>query len=231
MEKCFEKLKASGQDVSEIVYNDGISAKQWAEISRNTGIEIVASHTSFERIATDIERLSDEHLEFGAKIIGIGRMPMKYGFPRTKGNILKFADVYNKAAEKIKSKGCKLAFHNHASDVKKVWFGKDKLLSIILDNTVPEVEACLDVCWAHVGGAPAEEWLNKYGSRISILHLKDWSGSSTAVLGKGIINMPALIDLGIKVGTKYAVLEEETREGDKMENIIASFDYLNTIKK
>lgn len=207
-EKAFEEVAKMGAKVAEIVYNDNISAKDYARIAKDNGIEICSTHASLDRILNDTERLINEHLEFGCKIMGIGGM-----HARTNAKVKKFCAGYTAASMIAERYGVSLAYHNHAHEFKKLLF-KGRILDEIFDNTPDNVKLCLDIAWAKKGGASAEEYLKKYGGRVAIIHLKDYSVKKRkpVPLGEGDVGVKDVIMLSEQKGVRYAVMEEESRD-------------------
>lgn len=207
-EKAFFEIAKMGAEVAEICYGDNISARKYSEIAKKNNIEICSTHSSLDRILNDTERLINEHLEFGCKIIGIGGT-----WKRTYYSLKKFCDNYSKAAETALKYGVSLAYHNHSHEFKKLMF-KGRILDVILENTPSNVKLCLDIAWAKKGGASAEEYLNKCGDRVAIIHLKDYSLSErkAVILGTGDVGVRDVMKLAESKGVQYAVIEEESAD-------------------
>lgn len=227
LEKCLADFKAIGGEVAELCYwGQPITPKEYAEIAKNTGIEIVSSHANIDRILRDTEKLIEEHLTFGCKLICTGTIPVKKSFLglKYKDNVKKFCEDYTKAAAIGKKYGVTLSFHNHKHDGYKRQL-ETSLIEYILDNT-QNVDICFDICWAHAAGIDAAAILNKYKQRISVMHLKDYNGAKCCLLGTGKVDVKGLMALGKKTGVQYEILEEETPGVNKPEAIKKSMEYI-----
>ena len=91
--------------------------------------------------------------------------------------------------------------------------------NIIMSNTDPAlVIQQLDTGDLYNGGANAMAVAKKYPGRFSSMHVKDeiQTGSGkfeSTILGKGIVPVKDLIDLGRKSGTLHFIVEQESYQG------------------
>jgi hypothetical protein len=70
------------------------------------------------------------------------------------------------------------------------------------------------------GGAKALDIMKKYPGRFESMHVKDEIAASgghekfeSTILGKGIVPVKEVIDLGRKWGTKHFIIEQESYQG------------------
>jgi sugar phosphate isomerase/epimerase len=225
--KALSEFKALGGEVAELCYRgQPITPQDYADVAKETGIEIVSSHAGIERILHDTQKLAEEHLVFGCKLICTGSIPVRKGFLGLgyKKKVLKFCEEYNKAAEICKKYGVTLSFHNHRHDGYKKQL-KTSLVEFLLEH-MPEVDLCFDICWAYAAGIDAAAILTRYGKRVSVMHLKDYDGTKCCILGTGKVDVKGLMALGRQTGVRYQILEEETRNVDKQAAIKESMAYI-----
>lgn len=222
--KALTQVASMGAEVIEICYNDKITAKQYIDISTNTGLTICSTHSSLNRILNDTERLIDEHLSFGCKIIGIGGKLLKSKF-----GTRRFCAKFEKASQIAEKYGVALHYHNHAHELKMLKNG-NRILDEIMLNTSHNVKLCLDIAWTKKGGANSIDYFEKYRDRVAVIHLKDYSVAmkDTTDLGDGDAMVLECIAKGIEVGSLYGIIEEE--RGNALINIAKSFEYLKTNK-
>ena len=130
--------------------------------------------------------------------------------------------MFNKSGELCKKSGMKFGYHNHDFE-----FGtklNDKtIFDIILQNTDPALVAQqLDIGNMYNAGAKALDILNAYPGRFISMHVKDEIKSTSSqneryestILGKGILPVKEIIDLGKKSGgTKLFIIEQESYQG------------------
>ena len=133
----------------------------------------------------------------------------------------KYMEVFNKSGELCKKSGMKFGYHNHDFEFSQELNGQT-VYDIILKNTDPNlVIQQLDIGNLYNGGAKAIDIVKKYPGRFQSMHVKDeikaTSGNEkyeSTLLGKGIVNVKEVIDLGKKSGgTIHFIIEQESYQG------------------
>ena len=139
--------------------------------------------------------------------------------------LLSFLELFNKSGELCKKSGMRFGYHNHDFEFNtKV---NDQLLfDIILKQTDPAlVIQQLDIGNMLGAGGDAMEIIKKYPGRFASMHVKDEIKSAkgemnsdyeSTVLGKGVMPVKKIIDLGLKIGgTEHFIIEQESYQGQK----------------
>jgi sugar phosphate isomerase/epimerase len=130
-------------------------------------------------------------------------------------------EVFNKSGELCKKSGMKFGYHNHDFEF-SVKLNDTTVFDIILKNTDPSlVMQQLDIGNMYNAGAKALDMVNKYPGRFISMHVKDEIKSSggqehyeSTILGKGILPVKEIIDLGRKSGgTTLFIIEQESYQG------------------
>ncbi|NML42093.1 sugar phosphate isomerase/epimerase [Chitinophaga sp. G-6-1-13] len=132
-----------------------------------------------------------------------------------------YMDVFNKSGELCRKSGMKFGYHNHDFEFSQELNGH-KLFDLILENTDPALVAQqLDIGNMYHAGGVALDIMRKYPGRFELMHVKDeikaagkgemGSSFESTVLGKGVIPVKEVIDLGRKSGgTRYFIVEQES---------------------
>lgn len=135
-----------------------------------------------------------------------------------------YMDVFNKCGELCKQSGMRFGYHNHDFEFSTLLNGK-KLFDLILEHTDPSlVVQQLDIGNMYHAGGIALDIIKKYPGRFVSMHVKDeikssgksemGGGYESTILGKGIIPVKEVIDLGLKAGgTKHFIIEQESYQG------------------
>jgi len=142
---------------------------------------------------------------------------------KTSDDLKKYMEVFNKSGELCKKSGMKFGYHNHDFEFSQK-FNDETVYDIILANTDPAlVMQQLDIGNLYNGGAKAIDVVKKWPGRFESMHVKDEILSKAAnahekyestVLGKGIVNVKEVIDLGRKSGgTIHFIIEQESYQG------------------
>lgn len=130
--------------------------------------------------------------------------------------------------EKVRSEDFKLAIHNHGPD-NPLYPNATDIWNHIKDLD-PKIGICIDIGHTMRDGADPAKDILKYGSRIYDVHIKDVDKASkegkTVEMGRGIINIPSVIDALKKVKfTGSCSLEFEKDETDPLAGIAESVGY------
>ncbi len=136
-------------------------------------------------------------------------------------DLVRYLDVFNKCGALCKKSGMKFGYHNHDFEF-SVKLNGVAVFDMILQNTDPAlVVQQLDIGNMYNAGAKALDVVNKYPGRFISMHVKDEIKSSSpqepfesTILGKGILPVKDIIDLGRKSGgTKLFIIEQESYQG------------------
>ncbi len=230
IKELFYKLKEMGYDY--VQYSGAATdAEILKRAVKETGMPIVLTHSSPDRILGDTDRLIDEHLSYGCKDIGIGSMPAKY---RSRaGGAKDFIRDFEAAKEKIVGAGLGFHYHNHAFEFVK--YDGVRQMDVLIDDA-PDMGIILDTFWVQKGGASIAEYVGKLKNRIKFVHLKDFvateEGDRMGYVGEGNINFPALVKEMKDCGTEYFLVEQDDAVDypDPLNVIKKSADYLKEIK-
>lgn len=210
LDAVFHKLASYGCTIAQW---SGIKIQATPEeikkVGDANGILIPVSHTPFDRILKETDKVAEEHLVLGAHTVGLGMMPMAYSSSLDKLN--EFIDLVNEISLKLKNYGLKFGYHNHAKEFKKMG---DKLILERLNDEC-DIEFIFDTFWCKYAGHDPAEWLLKLSNKVTDIHLKDWKKSIFKLplfqdIGKGKLDFNGILSTAEKAGTKYAYIEHDT---------------------
>ena len=102
------------------------------------------------------------------------------------------AEQFNAIGKKVSAAGLKFGYHNHSMEFRKTdgVVPYDELLRL---TDPAHVTMEMDCGWVVVGGANPVEYLSKYPTRITMLHVKDFKNITPA---SSIVNVPTIVELG-----------------------------------
>ncbi|MBQ8178806.1 MAG: sugar phosphate isomerase/epimerase [Clostridia bacterium] len=204
-----------------------IDPKEVKRIGDEHGIEVALSHTPFDRIVGDTDRVAEEHLLMGAHTVGLGMMASEYSSSYDK--LMEFIDIVNEVSIKLKPYGLKFGYHNHAKEFKKM--GDKLIIEHLRDGS--DMEFIFDTFWCRYAGHNPSEWLENLSGRVTDIHLKDWKWAPFKLprfqdIGKGKLDFVDILSSAEKAGTKYAYIEHDlTSDPDKTTR--ESMEYLQEI--
>lgn len=179
--------------------------KELKKILDDNGLKAVSTHTGYDRIINDIEKVIEEHKILGCEAIFCPGLPKEL---HNKEGYLKVAEELNKIIEKIKENGLILGYHNHGIEFER-YDGKTGL-EILLEN-VPDLHAEIDTYWVQYGGGDPAYWIEKYKGRVSQVHFKDMgiinNQQVMPPIGDGNLNWERIIKVCKKSKVKYCLIE------------------------
>lgn len=162
------KLKEMGYDFVQFS-GSKYDVKKIDNAIKNSGVPVVLTHVPYESIVNDPEKLTEEHLSFGCKNIGLGAMPSDY--QRDENEWKKRIDEINIAAEKIERAGGKFFYHNHHFEFRK--FNNGQTVFDYMIKNAPKINFTLDSYWVQYGGQHPDSFADRIQGRIECVHLKE----------------------------------------------------------
>lgn len=204
----------------------GYPAAEFKKILSGFGMKMPSGHTALRKEHWDADKkdFSDQWKMTveDAAIVGqqfVISPSLEEGIRQDYDEMLRYMEVFNKCGELCKKSGMKFGYHNHHFEFSEMLKGAP-LYDHILKNTDPElVIQQLDIGNMYNGGAKALDVMNRYPGRFASMHVKDeiLSGKAdgdkydSTILGKGIVPVKEVIDLGRKSGgTKHFIIEQES---------------------
>lgn len=215
------------------------------------GVEVIGAHfmpsdksmfDEFYGSAAAVGKVVDWYSSIGAKSLSI---PIDF-FP-TRDALLLRCERYNAIGKQCFNSGMKFLYHNHYHEFQKI--DGDYVLDLILQNTDERyVGVEFDAYWTFRGAVDPVTKINQYGSRIAIIHEKDypldqvanlntwqnldlntpvdWKGFRNAYtpdqfveVGEGIIKVQDVIDAGNDQGVPYILVEQDFTKLDEIDSI------------
>jgi sugar phosphate isomerase/epimerase len=237
-EKPLETLQALekiGYREAEVIA--GSMEKIWPSL-KQTSIKPVSLHLDTALFTRQQDKLPPA-LE-DAKKRGFEYVVCPYIAPADRGGvdvIRKLGETLNKAGELCNKSGLHLCYHNHAFEFEPS--GQGTLLDVLMQTAEPKLVSLeLDIMWAQVAGVNPVSVLQKYGSRIALMHLKNVAKDvgqhynesipKTAFreVGNGSIDVAAVLKAASKAGVKHYFVEQDQTPGDPIDSLRQSYNYL-----
>ncbi|MCZ6632232.1 MAG: sugar phosphate isomerase/epimerase [bacterium] len=209
--ESLKKVKAIGYDAMQVSGFGPIDPQELKHMADGEGLDIIATHTGFDRMRDDTQAVIDEHLLWNCKYPAIGGLPQTYR-EGGEGGYLRFARDASEVGRTLAEAGLTFAYHNHNFEFQK--FGNRTALELILQETDPKVlQLEIDVYWVQAGGADPAAWIRKARARIDLVHVKDMAIEGReqrfAEVGEGNLNWPAILEAGRESGTRWYIVEQD----------------------
>lgn len=205
----------------------GYTAKEFKKILKDLGLSMPSGHTVMGPSHWDAAKkdFSDswKYTVEDAAILGqefVISPWLDESLRKTKDDMLRYMEVFNKSGELCKKSGMRFGYHNHNFEFTQM-MGTETVYEIILKNTDPNlVTQQLDFGNLYETKADAMAIIKNNPGRFVSLHVKDevinakGSAWESTILGKGEQIVKELVAEGLKTGgTKHLIIEQEAYQG------------------
>lgn len=204
----------------------GFSAKEFRKVLDDLGLKMPAGHTvmaknhwdAVKKDFTDAWKYTVED----AAVLGqkyVVSPWMDESMRKTKDDLLRTMDIFNRCGELCQKSGMKFGYHNHDFEF-SVQLDGMKIFDIMMNNLdVNKVVMQLDIGNMYSGGAKALDVIGQYPGKFEMIHVKDEIETNngkheSTIVGKGIVPVKEVLDICRKSGGTYVyIIEQEAYQG------------------
>ena len=226
------------------------TAKDVKASMASAGLRCVSGHYPSTELHARLDEIIAFHGELGAHYIICSfpgmKHPSRLKEPSYAHQVQSFtmddyrwnADDFNKMGAKVKAAGLQFGYHNHTMEFAKQE-GKvpfDELLRLT-DPKLVTIE--MDCGWVTVGGGDPIDYLRRYPTRISMLHVKDFKHTEkqasssepppAAELGRGTTDFRAIFKAARRANIKHYFVEQEAFNLPPYESLKLDADYMKQL--
>jgi sugar phosphate isomerase/epimerase len=132
------------------------------------------------------------------------------------------AQQANELGAAARKRGIQFAYHNHNVEFRKFEGGETGYSILLAETDRDLVKLEVDAGWMAAGGADPAAVIAANGSRVRLLHFKDFSsitppsntlgpeaGSRIVDLGAGVVPLKAAYEAARKGGAKYFIVDHD----------------------
>lgn len=215
-----QKIRSMGIKELEGGETYGMSADAYTTMIQEMGFKMVGIGVDYDALTKDLSPTIEQAKKMGAQNIicfWIGHNGDAFG----PADIEEAAKRFNNAGKIFKDAGLDFNYHVHGYEFRPSTNGT--LFDDLMAKTDPRfVHIELDVYWAKQGCADPVALINKYPSRIKMLHLKDREAGmkcnqtghadeeTNVVLGNGDVDIPSIMKAARRAGVKHYFIEDES---------------------
>ncbi len=147
------------------------------------------------------------------------------------------AEQFNRIGERVNAAGIRFAYHNHTAEFRSengtVFY--DELMRV---TDPAKVAFEMDCGWVVVGGKNPADYLSRYPTRISMLHVKEfkmggWTAGSepppSTEMGRGSIDYRPIFEAAKRTRIEHAFVEQEEFDMPPMEALKIDADYMRAL--
>jgi sugar phosphate isomerase/epimerase len=203
-----DRIAAAGYGAVELAGLSDVPAGEVAELLAASGLRPVAAHVGIETLRAELAVVVDRMARIGCPRIIVPWMPESDR--QTTDDVRRFADELGILAEESAAADLTVGYHNHAFefadlDGSTVW-------DVLIEGLPSTVELELDVYWVSIAGASPVAEIERLGSRIRLLHMKDRAAGAEphdAPVGQGVLPFPAIVEAGRRAGVDWYIVEQD----------------------
>jgi sugar phosphate isomerase/epimerase len=249
-EGTLRQLAALGYREVEAAGFFGHSPSEVKQAMDHAGLQCVSAHYPLKDLLPKVDEVIQFGKDLGLKYI-VCASPMLKNPSRVKDPASRAAresmtledwrwnaEQFNHIGERVHAAGLRFAYHNHTAEFRSengtVFYDE------LLHSTDPATVAMeMDCGWVVVGGKNPVDYLTRYPSRFSMLHVKDfkmggaaYSNSEpppSAELGRGSIDYHLIFEAAKKAALEHAFVEQETFDMPPMEALKIDADYMHAL--
>jgi sugar phosphate isomerase/epimerase len=211
---------------------------EFRKLCDQRGISIPSIGVAYDQLVRSPDSVIDKARIMGAAYVMCAWIPHTDGALSIE-NAKQAAADFNRIGKILKAHGLTFCYHAHGYEFQPYKGGT--LLDFLFRHTDPRyVSFEMDIMWIWFGGGDPVALLKKYGDRWKLMHLKDLrkgapkdltglTGPENDVpLGKGELDIPAILKEARKVGIRHYFIEDESDHVN--EQVPQSIAYLKGLR-
>ena len=227
-----------GFQYAELAGTYSLKPEEYTKLLAANHITPIGCHFGYDRWRDDADGAAREAKALGLKYAGCAWIPHQGAFDEK--TCREAIAVFNKAGAATAKLGIKFFYHQHGYEF--VPCGDGTFMDLLMKETDPKfVSFEMDIFWVQFPGQDPVKWLEKYGKRWELMHLKDMkkglktgdqSGgtdvTNDVAIGTGQLDIPATLKAAKKAGVKWYFIEDESPIVN--EQLPVSLKYLKEVK-
>ena len=248
-EGTLRQLSALGYREVEAAGFFGRSPNEVKQAMEHAGLHCVSAHYSLKDLLPKMDEIIQFGKDLGLKYI-VCASPMLKDPSRVKDPGSSAAresmtlddwhwnaDQFNRIGERVNAADMRFAYHNHTPEFRAengvVFYDE------LLRSTDPaKVTMELDCGWAVVAGKNPADYLTRYPTRFSMLHVKDFKMTPASTptdhppsteMGHGTIDYRPIFQAAKKADIRHAFVEQEEFDMPPMEALKIDADYMRKL--
>ena len=178
------------------------------------GLTMPSGHFSIDALEGDFEEAVKIATTLGIERIYCPHLVAEKR-PADKTGWQAFAARLGAVGEKARAAGFGFGWHNH--DFEFVALADGTMPMQVLLETAPELEWEADIAWIARSGADPFDWINRHGSRITAVHVKDIAPAGEAAdedgwadVGHGVVDWTGLFrELRVQTPARLFIMEHD----------------------
>jgi sugar phosphate isomerase/epimerase len=213
-----EQLAAFGYEGVEFIDYCGVAPEKLREKLSDLRLEAIGVHIPYQKWFECLDAETDYALKAGIPVMIFPYIPEEL---RSEENYKALLPKIGEFLDTCTRAGLSMAYHNH--DFEFTLLEGKFFLDRILESH-PKLQLELDSFWAFFAKVDPLAYIQKYSSRLPLLHVKDFtdldaeSNPLFCALGKGKMQNREIITAAEKAGVQWLVFEQDDSFIDTLES-------------
>ncbi len=202
-----------GYPAVELAGYGDLAVAEVRSILDDCGLKAPSAHIPLANIESRLDESLTDAVTLGCNYAVVPFLPPDR---RDHDHVQAVAALLNLAGGAAREAGLVLAYHNHDFEYQALVGGRDgeTVFDYLIANTDPDLVAFeLDVFWTRVAGVDPVTELSRLRRRVPLLHLKDYTGQtsaeSAAPVGTGSLIWPLIINAANEAGVEWGIVEQD----------------------
>jgi sugar phosphate isomerase/epimerase len=235
VEATLARVAEIGFSEVELAGLAGLTPAAFAELLKRHGLAAPSGHTQLGELEGD--RL-EAQLEACATL-GHRYLVCAWLAPDQRRSIDQYrahAELFNRAGERCRSAGVRLAYHNHDFELAPPEGpdGDTVPLDVLLDRCDPQLVAFeLDLYWITKGGGDPLAYFERWPGRFELFHVKDMDATearSFTEVGAGVIDFERIFAHAGEAGVRHSFVEQDVVKGDLWQSLRTSYETVRALR-
>lgn len=220
-----KKLAEMGFQGVEFAFNyGGIAPEDLAGYLKQLGLKAIGIYENLTNICDPEAEVYRQ-----AEALGCSHLTFGFGAAMLDDDFEGCLEMCRRAVKTAASKGMTICYHAHAHEFRKL-NGEYQLDLLLNGSGLETMEFEADTCWINQGGEDVIGYMEKYASRIPLLHVKDVTADGEITeLGNGVIDFAAVVDFARRSNIPWISYEQDITKLTSMESAQISIDHLKEL--
>ena len=222
VQEACARMKAIGCKIVQLQWIDpSVSAEAIAQALKEHGILSVSVQDFYDLVLENPDYYIRLNAATGGTWICVSRIPERL---KSREGLDAYIAELRTMQARLKPLGQKLCFHPVTGDYTAV--PGMNAVEYLLQH-MPELEICLDLFHLNRNCSDMPGFIQRYGSRICMVHFKDSLGDALVPAGQGNTRWEGVVSACLQAGIPYAFVEQERWDRDPYDCLKEATDWLN----
>lgn len=204
----------------------GIPSAEMNRLLKNLGLTAIGSHVRYPLLLENFEQELDYLCSIGGTYLVCPNIPVD-----DRKDWRRHFDFFDRIARAASARGIQFVYHNHQFEFELLFNGKE-VFEVLCDEIPSDLlKLEQDTAWIRYVNRDPAAYLHRFAGRTPLVHIKDFTfsengGMDTLELGRGMVDLSAIIDAAAETGVEWLIVEQDICANPAMECVETSMAWL-----